>query len=314
MEKTSEHGVLGRHQSCSEERIEVVSESIERHHSSRNTPSLLYSESCCGIWRSFSRKENVSPWLPPKSSFGDDWMYELDLEVAGSSKDSQRIQPKLETQFSRTERPREWATIRFVQSGDRKRCLVWSRRHQKLKNGGTCGRTTIPSELCASVYEDKDEDADADQTRKVRPVGGQKSTQLEEINIDFRVPGLSHAVVKEAENFRVRELVKKIASHPHRVALQADLQQNNVYNSLSNNSKAIFELCETIPKVQCSQCLLCWNQGVIIRWKRIFCKRRLDALFIQHNVIKKGATWCSTRQDRSTKRRPHGLECVKEML
>ena len=38
--------VLGRHQSCSEERIEVLSNSIERYHSSRNTASLLYSESC----------------------------------------------------------------------------------------------------------------------------------------------------------------------------------------------------------------------------------------------------------------------------
>ena len=25
----------------------------------------------------------------------------------------------------------------------------------------------------------------------------------------------------------------------------------------------LFELCDTIPKVQCSDCLLCWNQGVI---------------------------------------------------
>ena len=46
MEETSKYGILGRHQSCSEERIEVLSKSIERNHSSRNTPSLLYSESC----------------------------------------------------------------------------------------------------------------------------------------------------------------------------------------------------------------------------------------------------------------------------
>ena len=89
-------------------------------------------------------------------------MKELDSEVAGSSKDTQRIQPKLRTQLSSTE----------------------------------------------------------------RPVSGQSITQLEEIDIDFRVPVLSHAVVKEAENFRVQELVKKIESHPHRKALQADLQQN----------------------------------------------------------------------------------------
>ena len=78
------------------------------------------------------------------------------------------------------------------------------------------------------------------------------------------VPGLSHAVVKEAEHFRVQEL-EKIESHPHREALQADFQQNNVYNPFSNNSKAmicelgnveLFALCETIPKVHCSHCLL----------------------------------------------------------
>ena len=109
----------------------------------------------------------------------------------------------------------------------------------------------------------------------VRLVSGKPTglfTQLEEIDIDFRVSGLPHAVVKQAENFRVREFVKKIESHAHREAPQVDLQQNNVYNAFSNNSKAViremgnvelFELCETIPKVQCSQCLLYWNQGMI---------------------------------------------------
>ena len=96
-------------------------------------------------------------------------------------------------------------------------------------------------------------------------------TQLEEIDIDFRVSGLPHAVVKQAENFRVRELVRRIESDHHREALQADLQQNNVYKPLSDDSKAMilemgnvefFEFCETIPKVQYSECLLCWNQQV----------------------------------------------------
>ena len=72
--------------------------------------------------------------------------------------------------------------------------------------------------------KDADENVDADQTRTGRLVSGQKFTQREEIDIDFRVSGLPRAVVKEAENFRVRELVKKIESHPHREALQADLQ------------------------------------------------------------------------------------------
>ena len=94
-------------------------------------------------------------------------------------------------------------------------------------------------------------------------------TQCEEIDFDFRVSGLPHAVVKQAENFRVHELVKKIESHPHRRALQADLKQNNTYNPFSEESKEmiremgnvdLFELCETIPNVQCSECKICWNQ------------------------------------------------------
>ena len=59
--------------------------------------------------------------------------------------------------------------------------------------------------------QDKDADAnvDADHVSTVRPVKSRQSTglftQREEIDIDFRVSGLPHAVVKQAENFRVRE-------------------------------------------------------------------------------------------------------------
>ena len=123
--------------------------------------------------------------------------------------------------------------------------------------------------------KDADQNVDAAQISTERLVSGQPTglfTQLEDIDIDFRVSGLPHAVVKQAGNFRVRELVKKIESHPHREALQADLQQNHVYNPFSDDSKAmvrekgnveLFEVCETVPKVQCSECFLYWNQGVI---------------------------------------------------
>ena len=95
---------------------------------------------------------------------------------------------------------------------------------------------------------------------------------MEEHEIDFRVPGLSHAVVREAEHLRVQELVKKIENHPHRETLHADLQVNNAHNPFSKYSKAmireldtveLFELCETIPEVQCSDCLLYWNQVIV---------------------------------------------------
>ena len=85
--------------------------------------------------------------------------------------------------------------------------------------------------------KDADENVDADHVRTGRPVESEQSidlfTQREDIDIDFKVSGF----VKQAENFRVRELVKKIESHPHRRALQADLQQNNAYNPFSEESK-----------------------------------------------------------------------------
>ena len=82
----------------------------------------------------------------------------------------------------------------------------------------------------------------------------------------------THAVVKQAENFRVRGLVKEDRQSPSSRSTSSRFQQNNVYNPFSDKSKAmiremgnveLFELCETIPKVQSSQCLLYWNQGVI---------------------------------------------------
>ena len=132
-------------------------------------------------------------------------------------------------------------------------------------------------------------------------------TQREEIDIDFRVSGLPHAVVKQGQNFRVRELVKKIESHPHRRALQADVQQTNAYNPFSQESEVMIrdmgnvelsELCETIPKVQCSECLLYWNQGIVhctcgyllreSECSQHFHQWRLDAFSIRNYVIKKG--------------------------
>ena len=131
--------------------------------------------------------------------------------------------------------------------------------------------------------------------------------QKEEHKIDFRVPGLSQSVVKEAEHLRVQQLVKRIENHPHRAALQADLQQKNVYNPFCKNSKEmirelgnveLFGLCETTPTVQCSHCLLYWNQGIVYctcgqllvesESSRKFFKPRLDALSIPNYVIKKG--------------------------
>ena len=148
------------------------------------------------------------------------------LKSLGSSKDAQQIQPKTKTQLSRTVRPvgRQESTKKIE-----KRTMF---DHEDVKHSTSTARPACGSESTKScvLTPTKIED---DQTRTGRPV------KVEEHNSDFRVPGLSHAVVKEAEHLRVQELVKKIESHPHREALQADLQQNNVSNPFSKNSKAM---------------------------------------------------------------------------
>ena len=123
--------------------------------------------------------------------------------------------------------------------------------------------------------------------------------------------GLPQSVVKQAQNSRVRELIKKIENHPHRRALQRDLQQNEACNPFSTTTKymiqdvgngELFEPFETDPKTQCKERQSYWREGIVhctcgYLLKEIVANRSpieyiLDLLSIPEYVIKK--------------RRPHG--------
>ena len=121
-------------------------------------------------------------------------------------------------------------------------------------------------------------------------------SMLNEDDIDFRIPGLPHSVVKQADNYRVRELVKQIENHPHRQALQHDLQQNNAYNPFSDKSKKmimdmgfveLFELFETDPKTQCKECLLYWSESIVY----CTCEHLLKESATNRGVIQKNWTF-----------------------
>ena len=64
-----------------------------------------------------------------------------------------------------------------------------------------------------------------------------EQTMVTEADIDFRIPGLPHSVVKHVQSTSVRELIQKIENYPNRHALQQDLRQNQSYNPLSPESK-----------------------------------------------------------------------------
>ena len=152
-------------------------------------------------------------------------MKELDSEVAGGGKDSQQTQLKTKTPIGGTGR----LVLSEQQSGSgvleiEKVSNVTS--EASMKEQGDLFSICVPVSIERTNQDkDADENVEADHVRTGRPVYEEPPglfTQCEEKDIDFRVSGLPHAVVKQAGNFRVRELVKKIESHPHRRALQAD--------------------------------------------------------------------------------------------
>ena len=107
----------------------------------------------------------VPPRTPPKTSFKDNWMKEMDSEVAGGGKDSQRIKPKPKTQLSRTERP--VGEQPFTQEIGKD--VLFGREGTRNST-----RTVRPVEdhhpsrvVCQYLTkdEDADENVDADQTR-----------------------------------------------------------------------------------------------------------------------------------------------------
>ena len=87
----------------------------------------------------------------------------------------------------------------------------------------------------------------------------------------------------------------------------------------------LFGLCETRPKVQCSHCLLFWNQGILYctfgqflvdsESRRKFHKLRLNALSIPNYVIKKGPNH-GARHGKTEVQREYYMACIawEEML
>ena len=84
--------------------------------------------------------------------------------------------------------------------------------------------------------------------------------------------GLPHSAVKRSHGVNVQNLIQKIENHPHRHALQSDLQQRRPFNPFSKESKDMIsevgniELCELLdvePKAQCKICLSYWDAGIV---------------------------------------------------
>ena len=73
-----------------------------------------------------------------------------------------------------------------------------------------------------------------------------ETMMVNEADMNFRIPGLPHSVVKHAQSTSVRELIQKIEHHPNRHAPQQDLRQNQSFNPFSPESKQMIPDVENI--------------------------------------------------------------------
>ena len=95
---------------------------------------------------------------------------------------------------------------------------------------------------------------------------------INEEDIDFNIPGLPHSAVKQSHGTNVQGLIQKIEHHPHRQALQSDLQQRQQVKPFSKESKQMIMMLGTSncvnystrkPKAQCKVYLSYWDVGIV---------------------------------------------------
>ena len=117
---------------------------------------------------------------------------------------------------------------------------------------------------------------------------GNEQSMLNEVDIEFRISGLPDSVVKQAQNSRVRELVKKIENHLRQHALQRDLQQIEAYNPFSMMTK---QMIQDVGLSYWSEGMICCTCGHLLKENvanRSFIENTLDLLSIPEYLIKKG--------------------------
>ena len=204
----------------------------------------------------------MSPRPPPKISLRHDWTKELgskvdrqpEGEVARQAKFFQPTQPIPNPIRDRSGRPgitqdvigvhNERKTSRFqeisVNSFDEELCSsdrsgrpgithdvisvqACSSEDSKSLNveqthdrSGQLGKDTVAVQDDPEVYHEA----------KTININDETIRERIEADVDFKIPGLPHSIVKQLQSADVRELIQKIENHPHRHALQRDLQQS----------------------------------------------------------------------------------------
>ena len=285
----------------------------------------------------------MSPRPPPKISLRHDWTKELgskvdrqperevarqpEGEVARQAKFFQPTQPTPNPIRDRSGRPDDMQNGRNT---SRSQEIDGNSFTEALSSSDRTGRPVKTEEIQARSSEDSKSlnvERTHDRTRRLvkdtvavqddREVHREITTlntdnelpreRIEE-DMDFKIPGLPHSIVKHAQSASVRELIQKIENHPNRHALQRDPRQSQSFNPFSPESKQMIhevgniELCEVLdmePKTQCKVCLSYWDIGIVhctcghflrkgTEENKKFVQYTVDLLSIPNYYIKKG--------------------------
>ena len=148
----------------------------------------------------------------------------------------------------RTERLVETNVIQTRSSEDRKDFNVEQTRERTGRPDNTHDVTNVTdSSQTRSAHESETFNVEGEILRKrtERSVAdhdvSHESMMVNEADMDFRIPGLPHSVVKHAQSTSVRQLIQKIENHPDRHTLQQDLRQNQSLNPFSPESKQMIQ-------------------------------------------------------------------------
>ena len=271
-----------------------------------------------------NEKSNMSPRPPPKISLRHDWARrEVPL---GSTVDQQQPegevarQPEGEVARQATFFQPTQPILNPIRDGSGQPGITQDvtvvQDERKTSRSQEISVNSFNEELCSSDRSgkpDKDtvavqDDPEEDQEAETLNINDETIRERIEADMDLKIPGLPHSIVKHAQSTSIQDLIQKIENHPNRHALQQDLRQNQSFNLFSPESKQMIhevgniELCElldTEPKTQCKVCLSCWDIGIVdctcghfLRKGREenqkFSKYTVDLLSIPDYYIKKG--------------------------
>ena len=205
----------------------MLSNKIECNHPSRNTSSLSYPEVVrMETGEVIHEKVYMSPRPPTKISLKHQWKRELvsehaqRSEVRPLSRSFQSNQPILSPSRERSGRPVVKDDTRTVQDGrktSRSHEIDVNSFHEETVSSERTGRPVVETSVIQARSSEDSKDPNVgkahESTRRLvvdHDNLNHEQRMLNEVDMDFKIPGLPHSVVKHAQSTSVRELIQKI--------------------------------------------------------------------------------------------------------